>query len=214
MRIALAEKPIVEPVLLAETKEHLRIDGVAEDAKLASFIASARAIVEVWTGLVLITRLADIYLDHWHDCLDQNPAPGPTISDGATAGFSIPENTVRLPLRPLQSITSISSLDDQSNEVVWDASSYYFQAGMSPAVSRRNQAAWPVPLRPVDGIKISVVAGFGDSWNDVPDDVVQALLNVTAFLYFNRGDEAMAVGHVLKSSGALAMLSPYRLVRV
>lgn len=214
MRIVLADKPIVEPVLLAEVKEHVRIDGVVEDAKLASLIASARAMVEAWTGLVLISRAADIYLDHWHDHRDQRPLPNPMILDGTAFGFSGSERSVLLPLRPLQSITSISLFDDQSNETNWATSNYYFQGGLSPAISLRNQAAWPLPLRPVDGVKISVVAGYGDSWNDVPDDILQALLNVTAFLYFNRGDEAMSVGSVLTSSGAKALLSPYRLLRV
>ncbi len=214
MRIVLAEKPIVEPVLLAEAREHLRIDGEAEDTKLASLITSARAIVEAWTGLVLITRSADIYLDHWHDRRNQNCMSRPTVIVGTTAEFSALENSVQLPLRPAQSITSISVLDDQSVETVWDAAHYYFQDGMSPTLSLRSQTAWPSPQRPVDGIRISVVAGFGDSWNDVPDDIVQALLNVTTFLYFNRGDEAASVGHVLKSSGAKTLLSPYRLVRV
>lgn len=48
--------PIVEPVLLADTKQFLRIAGTAEDVIVGNLIKSAREWVERMTGLSLIPR--------------------------------------------------------------------------------------------------------------------------------------------------------------
>ena len=48
--------PIVEPVLLVDTKRFLRISGTAEDVDIQNLIKAAREWVERMTGLSLIER--------------------------------------------------------------------------------------------------------------------------------------------------------------
>jgi len=46
----------VEPVTVNELKAFLRVDGAGEDALLAAFLRSARAMCEAFTGRILIER--------------------------------------------------------------------------------------------------------------------------------------------------------------
>ena len=46
MKCMLLAGPAMEPVLLAEMKAHLRLDGTAEDDLLGALIAAARVAVE------------------------------------------------------------------------------------------------------------------------------------------------------------------------
>lgn len=47
---------MAEPLTLAEAKEHLRVDGVDNDASISADIIAAREWVEGYTGLVLTPR--------------------------------------------------------------------------------------------------------------------------------------------------------------
>ena len=56
MKRMLLEGPAVEPVLLAEAKAHLRLDGDAEDDLVGALIAAARVAVETEIRRVLIAQ--------------------------------------------------------------------------------------------------------------------------------------------------------------
>ncbi|WP_349433496.1 phage head-tail connector protein [Pararhizobium sp. A13] len=57
--------PVGEPLTLAETKAHLRLDGSAEDDLITSLIRTVREHLEWQTGLALLTRTFRPYLDDW-----------------------------------------------------------------------------------------------------------------------------------------------------
>lgn len=61
----------VEPVSLAEAREHLKLDADSgthpEDATLAAYIAAAREHVENLTGRTLVTTSRTDYFDAWQD---------------------------------------------------------------------------------------------------------------------------------------------------
>lgn len=213
MRIAEQSAPSVEPVLLSEAKEYLRVDGTDEDTRIASLIASARQMLESNTGLYLINRAVDIYYDSWPlQTVESGVSPG-CFSTVSHIGGAV-DTAIALPVRPVNEILSISWFDEQGNEHVLDAGSYLLQPGLTPILSRTGLFPWPMPLRKRDGIRISLTAGFGADWNTVPSDIIQALLRLITVQYFHPGDELSLSSGLLRSNGIYSLLAPYRRVRV
>ncbi len=216
MRIEYQSKPAVEPILLDECKEHLRIDGPHEDSYLDALITSSRAALEASTGLHFISRPVNLYLDNWR--LNVPFVPGRigfrehvVPAGGGIAGTA---NHLVLPLRPIAGITSISVFNTDESLTVWPAENYTFSPGLEPVLRLRTGVSWPNVFLQSDGIKITVDAGFGPSWNDVPDDIRHALLTLVAYQYYHRGDTALASESLLRQSGAKGLVSAYRQVRV
>ncbi len=206
------ESPVAEPVLLAELKDHLRLDDSVDDAALGALVSAARTMVEAHLGLALINRPIAVYLDAWPSAPTLADSPWwPGVREGAITEMGRAVHFVRLPVRPVQAVLSVHTLSADDVETVWGPEHYYLKPGNAPALYRKQGHAWPVPGRTADGIKITVTAGFGDSWNDVPAAIRQALLLLAAHLFTNRGDEPM---NALAASGAAAFLAPYRDIRL
>lgn len=55
--------PAVEPVMLEETKLHLRVDGTEEDSLIAALITAARQKAEDYTRRAFITQTWELALD-------------------------------------------------------------------------------------------------------------------------------------------------------
>ncbi|WP_262694479.1 head-tail connector protein [Kordiimonas aquimaris] len=192
MRIEEVSLKATTAILLAEVKEHLRIDGTAEDGQLNAFIATAERMIEATTGLALISRQFDVYLSEL-----------PRQNNGQLV----------LPVRPLQAVNSIHLKDNTGADMLWPISQYIVQTGLTPYVCLAPHMRWPAMTAQIDGIRINITAGFGADWNAVPADIHQALLLLITTLYFNRGDSNQ-IHDVMKSSGIMALLSPYKRVRL
>lgn len=65
MNITTLVEPAGEPVSMDAVKAFLRIDYEGEDTKVSSLISSARARIEVETGLCLVQRTAKIEVSDW-----------------------------------------------------------------------------------------------------------------------------------------------------
>jgi len=209
MRTAIVANSASEPILLEEFKDTLRLDGAEEDASLGAYISTARALVEEYSNLVLIDRTLNLFLDKWS--LDSGGSTEPWwngVSDGAISIFADCPSIAKLPVRPVSQITSINMVAADGTETLWDAENYHLRPGLNSAIALRSGRRWPVPGKPVDGIKITLTAGFGAGWNDVPASVRQALLMLASYLYANRGDQGP--GDAVKASGAMTLLRPYR----
>lgn len=209
MRIETLAAPMVEPLLLAEVKDHLRLDGPDHDAGLGALIVAARNVVEQHTGLALISRPVAVFLDDWPNSRVAMPWWQGT-ADGSLSALQRETDQVPLPVRPVDTITSVTIKDTLGQENTWAAEHYQLKPGMMP-VLHCVTGSWPQPGQPVDGIRVTLTAGFGDSWNDVPADIRQALLQLIAHQYTNRGDTP---SNALEDSGAGRLLMPYRQVRL
>ncbi len=215
MRIEQYHTGTPEPVLLNEVKEHLRLDADHEDAKLMSVIASARAAIEAQFGLQLIDREIDIYLDCWPSVTGMEGRVSPTNHGAAGLSSRVGTHTsVALPARPVSEIVSISLLDEEGAEVIWDAGNYALVPGLAPVLYLRAGSGWPSVLRPREGVKIKAVSGFGPTWNSIPEDIHQALLHLITSRYFHRGDDAANAGFPANPGGVDRFMAPYRHVRI
>ena len=192
MPLVLTSGPAIEPVTLAESKAHLRLDGDAEDTLIASLIVTSRLHIEAGLGLALITQGWSYFLDAW-----------PVGRELA------------LPLRPVQSIAAVKVYAaDESVETL--APESYLVDGVGPParIVRRSDAAWPRPTRVASGIEVAFLAGYGAAAASVPAPIRQAILLLVAHWYEHR--EPIEVGAPGTSVPVMVgdLLKPYRTARL
>ncbi len=183
MPLELVTPPAIEPITLDEAKAHLKVDTTDDDALIGRLITAARARAEWHTGRAFVTQSWILWLDCW-------PCTG----------------VVEIPLLPLQSVGSVTRYAIDDTPLVLDASLY--QVDTASARVALKPGAVTVG-RAINAIAVAFTAGYGDGEDDVPALIRQAILDIIADLYANRGD----TGGELPLS-ALALLAPYRMLKV
>lgn len=163
--------PAVEPVSLAEAKEHLRVDISDDDDLIEGYITAAREYMEGATRRAFITQTWRLSLDAWPQ-----------------------SDEIQIPKPPLQSICSIVYYDADGISTTWDAANYIVDTDSEPGrVALAYGQFWPgVTLRPINAIQITYTAGYGDAASDVPQWVKQAIKLLIGHWYENR--ETVIVG--------------------
>ncbi|MEG4642437.1 hypothetical protein ACDP63_06055 [Paracoccus sp. P2] len=186
--------PAAEALPVAMLRDHLRLGtgfGMAEDAAetaaLAGFLRAAIATVEARTGKVLLARRFRLRLEAWRD----------------------PEGQP-LPLAPVEAVERVETADATGVSVVVDAGLYRLVPDMQRPVLAPVGAF--LPAVPLGGFaEITLRAGFGAEWAQVPADLAQAVLLLAARYHEDRSFAG--------SAGALpfgvgALIEPWRSVRV
>jgi uncharacterized phiE125 gp8 family phage protein len=102
MKRMLLEGPAVEPVLVAEAKAHLRLDGDDEDSLIGALIAAARVSVEAETRWALIEQSWRAFVEAW------------------------PEDGVFLPVAPALSVEVLRAITGEGTIVELDSDDYEF----------------------------------------------------------------------------------------
>ena len=151
---------VTEPVSLETAKAFLRVDGTADDTVISLLISAAREKGEAISRLAFLTQTVELVLDAWPEDL-----------------------TLRLRRAPLQSMTSVTYLDEEGVEASWTD----FQVDARSAVGYVTFGSVPsVTLFPTGAIKVTYVAGYGDTATSVPNQIQMALLMLIAYWYENR----------------------------
>jgi uncharacterized phiE125 gp8 family phage protein len=190
MALVMTSAPAVEPVTAAEAKAHLRVDGTAEDVLIASLILTSRLHIEAALGLALITQGWRLTLDRW-------PAGG----------------EVRFPLRPVQSVGSITlRASDGSSTVV--APDTYLLDGQALLPRLVPNVAWPAPGRGAAGIEIAFTAGLAAAAADVPAPIRHAILLLVAHWYEHRDPLEIGAASAAIPPAVSELLQPYREVKL
>lgn len=175
MALELITPPAVEPVTLTEAKKQCRVelDFIDEDDFISSLITSAREYCEGFSNRAYLTQTWGLWLDN--------------LPVGAC---------IRIPLPPLQSVTSIKYYDTANVEAIMAVADYFVDDKSEPGrVSLAYGKSWPsTTLRPVNGIFIEFVAGYGNAPTAVPKKVKQAMLLLIGYWYEHR--EAAMTGTV------------------
>lgn len=196
MALTLTNGPAEEPVTVAEAKAHLRLDGSAEDVLVASLILTSRLHIEAALGIALITQGWRLTLDRWPE------------------GRMTERGELRFPLRPIQSIASVTVRASDGTPSVVPAADYLLDGqALRPRLIPRD-GKWPAPGQPANGIEIAFQAGIGDAAEDVPQPIRHAVLLLVAHWYEHRdplefGSPAAAIPAAVSD-----LLKPYREVRL
>jgi uncharacterized phiE125 gp8 family phage protein len=174
-------------------RDHLRLGtGFAEeglqDGLIEAYLRAAMAVIEGRTGKALLLRNFRWVLDDWRDPAGQ-----------------------ALPVAPVKTVLSVSLLDGTGVATVLDAGTYRVIADLHRP--RLAPTGTLLPAVPGGGrIEVVFTAGFGSAWADVPPDLRQAVLMLTADLY-ERRDE-MGLREQGLPFGILSLIERWRTVRV
>lgn len=167
MALNVITEPGIEPIRLTDLKNDIRVDGdlTEDDFLIAGQLTAARRWVEKKLSRALISQTLEITLDAWPK-----------------------GDKLEIPRAPLQSITSIKYYDTDHTEYTMSSDDYFVDTASSPGrVVLNYGATWPSgTLRPVNGVVVRFVAGYGDEEDDVPEHMVQAIRLLAGHWYENR----------------------------
>lgn len=176
-----------EPLLLDDAKTYLRVDGSSEDDLITDLITEARAHVEARTGTKLYTQTLTLRTDDWSDL-------------------------VRLPVAPLQSITSITYTDTDGASQTLATSVYEARLyGLEPSIVLKYNQVWPT-IRTGSLIVIVTVAGYGVADAQPPETMAAVKLVLGDIYAFRETAQVGTVPGVIPSAASVeALLANHKL---
>jgi len=128
--------PTGYPLALGAVKDHLRVDGQAEDDYITGLMAGAASYAEGFIWRALLTRPLDLVLDAF-------PA------------------VIRPPLPPLRSVTSITYIDTAGASQTLAASKYQVDAKAEPArIKPAYGEVWPGTRAVYNAVTVRYEAGL------------------------------------------------------
>lgn len=121
---------------------------------------------------------------------------------------------IELPLSPLQGVVFIKYRDASGAWQTMDADDYRASATHSwqPEISPASGTWWPETSGDRECIEVCFDAGFGDDHADVPNAILQAILELAAHFYTERQPVVFGSPYELPF-GVKSLLSPYRVFR-
>lgn len=153
--------PVALPITLSDVKAQLRIDHADDDALLGELIAAAVSAVEARTGRALLTQ-------SWR--IDTYGLQG--------------DMPLLIPVVPVQEIAGVAYLDSDGVEVAADTADFRLTADRSRAiVEPRPGQSWPQTGEYRDAIRVTVVAGYGDTADAVEPALRAAMLYIVDWWY-------------------------------
>jgi len=179
------------PVTLAEVKAHCRVTFSDDDTALGIYLASAVATAEQFLQRKLITQTWKMFLDCW-------PSQITTLYGD------------------LQSVTHVKYTDIDGTTATMSNTLYDVDINSVPGrIVLKYGQSWPsATLNSVNPIEVQFVTGYGAETANVPEDIRNALLILTAHFYENREQ------YLVSASGSFSvteipfsvktLLSPYR----
>lgn len=158
----------VEPVTLSEMKDFMKVDLTDEEDMITSMIESARVSIEKYCGIGLITKTYDYYFDK-------------------------AEDVIKIPLPPLQSVTTFVYNNLSYTETEISSSNYkvFTFDNNKGEVVKLPSYTYVTAVPDYRPFRIRFVNGFGDTASDVPDILKLALKLTVAHWFENRQSQEM-----------------------
>ena len=188
MASILLTAPAVEPLVLADAKLYLRVEHDDDDALITALIAAARMHIEMATRRALIAQ-------EWRFILHAWPADGRVI----------------LLRAPVREVIAARVYDADNVAHALDIENFVVDPAAAPGVIAFPPWAVAAPGRLLAGIEIDASLGYGDSADDVPAPLVQAIRMLIAHWYEHRA-VAAETAHALLPAAVEALIAPYRVL--
>ena len=162
MNIKIITDVSTEPVTLTQAKAHLRIETSDDDTYITTLITIAREYCENITKRALATQTLELILDDFPSC-----------------------DYIKLPMSPVQSVTSIKYTDSDEDETTWSSDDYVANLDVlpeiiTPAYSKVFPTFTPLPT---GAVRIRYVAGHKSDGVALPKAIYHAMLLIISHLY-------------------------------
>jgi uncharacterized phiE125 gp8 family phage protein len=181
--------PAVEPLTLGEAKAFIRVAHDDDDDIIAALIAGARIHIEAQTRRALITQTWRIVRDAW------------------------PENGRLAPLPvPLATLVAARIYKASGATQTIDLAGFTLDSAAAPAMLSFTRGALMAPERRAAGIEIDITCGHGDTAEDVPEPLRQAVRLLVAHWYEHRGLVTLGTESAILPASVAALIGPYRVL--
>jgi uncharacterized phiE125 gp8 family phage protein len=151
----------VLPLSLQETKALARLEG-EDDAVVVAYLRTATDWCENFLGRALVTST-------WQYSTSCFPPYG---------------RSIRIPVAPARSIDEVRYLDLAGDVQVLDPDVYVVSGiGDVARVNLAHGQSWPSTQSHPEAITVDLAAGYGDSWNSVPEPIRAAIAETVRGLF-------------------------------
>jgi uncharacterized phiE125 gp8 family phage protein len=182
--------PVVEPISLAEAKDHLNVTISDDDARIQNYIRAARANLERKYDVAFMTQSLVLGRDYFPAVFGMGWgwSPGWWLGSTWMAQYDLQELRYGyLSLRwPAQSITSVTYLDTTGTSQVWASSNYILDSDSRPGRLMLGLGKTYPATAPLAGaVKVEFVSGHTDPAL-IPEDMKEAVRLLMGEYYQNR----------------------------
>lgn len=186
MGLVVHTAPTVEPISLAEAKNHIRseVDIPDDDSAISRMITSARKWCEVYRGESFVTTVWDWTIDRF-----------PRARDRSHWCFN---ETILLPRPPLNGVLNIHYYDENGDLQLLDPALYDVDSASMPGRARPlADQCWPqTQCEKMNAVTIEFAAGYGATAASVPENIRDAILLLIEARYRHREPTAAELGTV------------------
>lgn len=192
MALQLRSGPAIEPISLTEAKNFMRIDETDGDVLINSLITAARIYIETTMGLIMTTESWSYYIDKW------------------------PNNSViYLPLSPIQSVDEIRIHTSSASYEILPVEDYETDTHSNhPRIKILNRMIGSAMGHSMNQIEMQFTSGFGDTMNEVPADLKQAMLLLVSHWFEQREPIGYGGTFAKVPTSIEALLASYKKYRV
>lgn len=158
MGLSLVTGPTSEPVTLGEVKDHLSFDGAEKDGLIAGYVLAARREIETLTNRALMTQTWDYTINRGWPM---------KAADGCW------RQRIELPLAPVQSVTSVTYVDESGTTQTLGTSQYVLGTdGELGVIFPAYGVEWPTTRDQPAAVSVRFVAGYAQP----PDELRVAIM--------------------------------------
>lgn len=154
-------QPTAEPLTLTEVKNHLRVEGTAEDDLITQYMKSARETIEKHTNRALMTQTIKQYFDCFNG------------------------TTLETRFAPIQSLTHVKYYNSDNDLITLTKDTDYYEDLKSEPARIVAINSWPTTKDRPNTVEIQYVAGYADAAS-VPANIKQAILLLVGEMYEQR----------------------------
>lgn len=187
--VTVVTPPAAEPVTLERIRAERARTHTEDDTILEAKITEARQHIEDQLGRALVTQTWRLHLHEF------------------------PDGEIALPGGKVQSVTSVTYLDEDGDSQTLDPSAYQVDIySRRPIIRRVPGTSWPKTQDTLNAVTVEIVVGYGDP-EDVPGGIIAALILIAGDIDENR--EGQIVGSIIQENRAVQrLLFPHRIMEV